>query len=299
VWRTKFIAEEIMKLEIISKYPSGNTHPTPLLFIHGALHGAWCWDVHFLNYFAQHGFAAHAVNLRGHGNSEGRDNLRWTRIADYVEDVANAVRQLPGPPILIGHSMGGFIIQKYLEDHAAPAAVLLSSASPAGLLPTMLRIVRRHPLIFARVNLTLSLFPLVATPRLAREAFFSAGLAEEQLLAYWQQMQDDSFMAFLDMVALDLPKPGKVKTPLLVLGVGRDNMLKPSEIEATARTYNTVSEIITGVAHNSMLEPRWQAVAERILIWLKERELQEPCSSPTTRHSRRAELPVSGRTAPR
>ena len=116
-----------MKLEIISKYPSGSAYPTPLLFIHGTLHGAWCWDVHFLDYFAQHGYAAHAVNLRGHGNSEGREKLRWTRIADYVEDVTNAVGQLPSLPILIGHSMGGFIIQKYLEDHDAPGAVLLSS----------------------------------------------------------------------------------------------------------------------------------------------------------------------------
>jgi alpha-beta hydrolase superfamily lysophospholipase len=80
-------------------------------------------------------------------------------------------------------------------------------------------------------------------------------------------------MAFLDMVALDLPKPAKVKTPLLVLGVARDNMLKPGEIEATARAYNTRSEIIADVAHNSMLETRWQAVAERILVWLKERTL--------------------------
>jgi pimeloyl-ACP methyl ester carboxylesterase len=262
-----------MKLEMISKYPSDGTYPTPLLFIHGALHGAWCWDVHFLDYFAQHGFAAYAVNLRGHGNSEGREKLRWTRIADYVEDVANTVRQLPSPPMLIGHSMGGFIIQKYLEDHTSPAAVLLSSPSPAGLLPTTLRNARRHPLIFAKVNLTLSLFPLVATPRLAREAFFSDDLADEQLLEYWKQMQDDSFIAFLDMVALDLPTPAKVKTPLLVLGVSRDNMLKPSEIEATARAYNTQSEIIADVAHNSMLEPRWQAVAERILVWLNEHKL--------------------------
>ena len=262
-----------MKLEIISRYPSGNTHPTPLLFIHGTLHGAWCWDVHFLDYFAQHGYAAHAVNLRGHGNSEGREKLRWTRIADYVEDVANAVQQLPGSPILIGHSMGGFIIQKYLEKHAAPGAVLLSSPSPAGLLPAALKNARRHPLIFARVNLTLSLFPLVATPQLAREAFFSEEIPEDQLVGYWKQMQDDSFMAFLDMVALDLPQPAKVKTPLLVLGAGWDNMLKPREIEATARAYNTQSEIIPDVAHNSMLELRWQAVAERILAWLKERKL--------------------------
>jgi pimeloyl-ACP methyl ester carboxylesterase len=259
-----------MKLEMISKYPRQNSHPTPLLFIHGTLHTAACWDVYFLDYFAQHGFAAHAVNLRGHGNSEGHERLPWTRIADFVEDVANAVQQLPSPPILIGHSMGGFIVQKYLEDHNAPAAVLLSSPSPAGLLPTAIRTARRQPWAFAKVNLTLSLQPLIATPQLVGEAFFSKDLPEEQLLEYWKQTQDDSFRAFVDMVALDLPKPAKVKTPLLVLGVARDNMIAPSEIEATARAYNTQAEIIPDVAHNSMLDPRWQSVAERILTWLNQ-----------------------------
>jgi pimeloyl-ACP methyl ester carboxylesterase len=257
-----------MKLEIISKYPLENIHLTPLLFIHGTLHTAACWDVRFLDYFAGHGYAAHALNLRGHGNSEGREKLRWTRIADFVEDVENAVQQLPIPPILIGHSMGGFIVQKYLEDHDAPAAVLLSSPSPAGLLPTAIRTARRQPWVFAKVNLTLSLLPLIATPQLVGEAFFSNDLPEEQLLEYWKQTQDDSFMAFLDMVALDLPRPEKVKTPLLVLGAARDNMIAPREIEATARAYNTQAQIIPDVAHNSMLEQQWQSVADRILAWL-------------------------------
>ena len=259
-----------MKLEIISKYPVENQHPTPLLFIHGTLHTAACWDVYFLDYFAQHGYAAHAVNLRGHGNSEGRERLRWTRIADFVEDVSNTVQQSPSPPILIGHSMGGFIIQKYLEDHDAPAAVLLSSASPRGLLPTAIRTARRQPWVFAKVNLTMSLLPMIATPQLVGEAFFSSDLPDELLLDYWRQTQDDSFMAFLDMVALDLPKPEKVKTPLLVLGVARDNMIAPREIEATARAYNTQAQIIPNAAHNSMLDPHWVSVAERILDWLKE-----------------------------
>jgi len=39
------------------------------------------------------------------------------------------------------------------------------------------------------------------------------------------------------------------------------------EIEATARAYNTQAEIIADVAHNSMLEAGWQAVAERNLVW--------------------------------
>ena len=262
-----------MTLEIISKHPVESRHPTPLLFIHGMMHGAWCWDVHFLDYFALHGFAAHAVNLRGHGNSEGRERLRWTRIADYVDDVATVVRQLPSPPILIGHSMGGFVIQKYLEDHNAPGAVLLSSPPPAGLWRTVLRIARRRPLAFARTTLMLSLLPVIASPQLAREAFFSADFPDERLRPYWTLMQDESYMALLDMVALDLPDPVKVKAPLLVLGAARDNMLKPGEIEATARVYHTQCEVIPDVAHNSMLEARWQTVAERILVWLKERTL--------------------------
>jgi pimeloyl-ACP methyl ester carboxylesterase len=268
-----------MKLEVISRYPVARGHPTPLLFIHGMMHGAWCWDVHFLAYFAQRGFAAHAVNLRGHGNSEGRERLRWTRIADYVEDLADVARQLPSPPVLIGHSMGGFVIQKYLEDHEAPGAVLLSSPPPSGLLGTTLRIARRRPLAFAKANLTLSLLPVIATPELAREAFFSDDVPVEQLLAYWKQMQDESYRALLDMVALDRPHPEKVKAPLQVLGVARDNMLSPREIAATARAYRTRAEIIPDVAHNSMLEVRWQTVAGRILAWLNERPAANGTSS--------------------
>ncbi len=260
-----------LRLEIISRRATGTPHATPLLFVHGMMHGAWCWDVHFLDWFAQHGFDAHAVDLRGHGSSEGAGRLRWARIADYVEDVAHAVRQLPRPPILIGHSMGGFVVQKYLERRDAPGAVLLSSPPPRGLLGTFLRIARRRPLAFARANLTLSLRPVIATPALAREAFFSPDLPDERVRAYWSLMQDESYLALLDMIALDRPKPARVETPLLVLGAARDNMLQRAEIEATARAYRTRFEIIPEVAHNSMLEPRWQAVAERMLAWLEER----------------------------
>lgn len=257
-----------MKLEIISRSPSGAMHAAPLLFVHGALHGAWCWEIHFLDYFSQHGFAAHAVNLRGHGRSEGRERLRWTRIADYVEDLVTAMRQLGSAPILIGHSMGSFIIQKYLEDHSAPAAVLLTPPPPTGLRAATLRIAGRHPLAFAKINLTLSLLPLVATPALARDAFFSRDLPEAKLQAYWERMQDDSFLGFLDMLLLDLPKPPRAATHMLVLGAERDNMLTAGEIHATAKAWSAELDIISGVAHNMMLELRWQAVAERIRDWL-------------------------------
>jgi pimeloyl-ACP methyl ester carboxylesterase len=268
-----------MRLEIISKQPAagnssgGSPHDTPLLFIHGMFHGAWCWDVHFLDYFARHGYASYAVNLRGHGNSEGRDKLRWTRIADFVADVDAAVRGLPRPPVVIGHSLGGFVVQKYLEDHDTPGGVLLSSPPPSGMLRPALRMMRRRPLVFARTNLTFNMAPVIASPELAREAFFSADFPDEELRTYWKLMQNESYMALLDMVVFDLPRPEKVRTSMLVLGAARDNMLKPAEIEATARAYHTQAEIIPGVAHNSMLETRWESVATRILTWLRARHL--------------------------
>jgi pimeloyl-ACP methyl ester carboxylesterase len=111
-----------MKLETITRLPQTQTHATPLLFIHGMWHGAWCWDEFFLPFFAEHGYRAAALSLRGHAGSEG--HIRGSTIADYVADVEQVARTFETHPVLIGHSMGGFITQKYLETHNAPAAAI-------------------------------------------------------------------------------------------------------------------------------------------------------------------------------
>jgi pimeloyl-ACP methyl ester carboxylesterase len=165
--------------------------------------------------------------------------------------------------------MGGFVIQKYLEGHDVPGAVLLSSPPPDGLLKTIIRIARRHPLVFAKTNLTCNLKYIVATPALLREAFFSADIPEDELMHYFKQVQNESYMAMLDMAFFSRPEPAKVKTPLLILGASRDNMLDIRQIQACAKAYNTEAEIIPDVAHNSMLEQHWKNVADRILVWLK------------------------------
>ncbi len=259
-----------MHLELISNHPQPQTHPTPLLFVHGAWHGAWCRAEHFLEYFAACGYLAYALSLRGHGGSHGHERLRSTRLAEYVTDLAQIVRHLPRPPILIGHSMGGAVVQKYLEAHAVPAGVLLASVPPTGALAATLRIARRHPLRFAKMNFTFSLYPLVSTPHLTREAFFSASMPEETVQKYFARIQDESYLGFLDMVALNLPRPKRVKTPLLVLGAANDTLFHSYEIAATARAYNTQAVIFPDMAHDMMLEANWQAVADRIIGWLTE-----------------------------
>jgi pimeloyl-ACP methyl ester carboxylesterase len=57
--------------------------------------------------------------------------------------VVAVAERLPTPPVVIGHSMGGFVVQKYLETHQAPAGVLLASIPPRGLGPPHAHTVRR------------------------------------------------------------------------------------------------------------------------------------------------------------
>jgi pimeloyl-ACP methyl ester carboxylesterase len=259
-----------MYLQVVNEQPESHAKSTPILFVHGMWHGAWCWKEHFLPYFAQHGYASYALNLRGHDGSEGRDRLRWTSLNDYVVDVEQVVDPMHTSPIMIGHSMGGMIVQKYLEHNQAPAAVLLASTSPHGVLPTTLRLARRHPLAFTKVGLTFSMYPLVSTPQLAQDAFFSADMSQEQLTRYSARLQDESYRAVLDMIVLDLPHPEKVKTPMLVLGGTDDRLVSPDEVRTTARAYGTEAELFSNMAHDMMLEAGWQAVADRILNWLNE-----------------------------
>ena len=263
-----------MRLEVISKEPtSKNPRPTPVLFVHGLFAGSWCWTEHFTDYFAARGYSTHALSLRGHGQSEGREGLRWIRLADYVDDVAQVVAQLPAQPVLIGHSYGGAIIQKYLETRTAPSAVLLASVPPQGILMTALRTARRHPLLFLKANLFLSLYPLVSTPALVREAFFSVGLSEEKVRDYQARMTDESFMGFLDMLFLNLPKPARITTPILAIGAANDAYLRPGQVEATARAYYTQAIMFPNMGHGMMLEEGWEAVADRIIAWLNKKGL--------------------------
>jgi hypothetical protein len=46
--------------------------------------------------------------------------------------------------------------------------------------------------------------------------------------------------------------------------------LEPGEVEATARAYNTRAEIMPDLAHDMMLEERWEVVAARIIEWLRQ-----------------------------
>ena len=255
-------------LELIDKGSCSDTHPTPLLFVHGGWHAAWCWDEHFLDFFADNGYRALALSLRGHGGSPAAKPIHTISIADYVEDVVTVAEGLPTPPVVIGHSTGGFVVQKYLETHQAPAGVLLASIPPKGIGPFLMRWTKRQPWPMTRALLTGKSLHIFRSPEIVREKFFSQRTPEAEVLRYAALLQEESQRVSRDASLLLLPHPKRVTTPLLVLGAGRDGCFTVKEAHATARAYGTEAEIFPDMGHNMMLEPGWASVAERIHSWM-------------------------------
>jgi pimeloyl-ACP methyl ester carboxylesterase len=263
-------------MELIDKGQASQIHPYPLLFVHGAWHGAWCWDEHFLDYFAERGFRVLAPSLRGHGASSLEKSLRMCPISEFLDDVVSVAQQLPSPPVMVGHSMGGFVVQKYLEDHDAPAAVLVASAPPRGQLRSLLRSMRRHPWRSTKFAFTGSPAHLYGSPAGARELFFGTGAPDSVVNATASRLQPDSTRAmFFDMVVGDLVNTKKISTPMLVMGGDNDQIYPPSDIRRTAKAYHTQPVLIPDMGHEIMVEPGWNVVADTIASWLRRQGLCE------------------------
>lgn len=259
-----------MKLEVITRVPSGKPRPTPLLFVHGSYSGAWVWDRHFLPFFAERGYEAHALSLRGHGASEGRELLPFCRLRDYVADLEQVVSALPRPPVLIGHSMGGMIVQKVLHRRRVPATVLMAPVPPHGLLGSMLGIALANPMLYHEMAWAQALGPRSVDAGSLRRALFSDDMPDDDVRCYLDRFQYESTLVIFDLLGLDLPpsRP-RLDLPVLVLGAANDGFVFSGALEATARTYRTRPEILPDIAHAMMLDHGWEAVARRILDWLE------------------------------
>lgn len=260
-------------LEILRREPPAVAvaRRTPVVFVHGAFVGAWCWAEHFLDCFAARGFHGIAPSLRGHGASEGRAQLQHTGINEYVADLERAVATLHGPPpVLVGHSMGGLVVQRYLERHPATAAVLMASVPPNGLMPSTWRMLLSDPLLFAQFGLMQGLGPRAVDLDVARRAVFSDHLPEAELARYARYMQPESQRAICEMSAGATPRPWRVRPrpPMLVLGAEDDALFSVGEVRASADLWGAEWEVLPGMAHAMMLEPGWETVADRIMKWL-------------------------------
>lgn len=119
----------------VSSSSSSSLPKPPLLFVHGSGHAAWCWAENFMPYYSERGFDTVAVSLRGRGKSGPPPSgaKAGGNLDSHAEDVAAVAEMLVGegqrPPIVVGHSFGGMVAQKYALRGKEKVSSLPSSAS--------------------------------------------------------------------------------------------------------------------------------------------------------------------------
>jgi pimeloyl-ACP methyl ester carboxylesterase len=179
--------------------------------------------------------------------------------------------------VLVGHSIGGLAVQKYLECGPAQGAVLPATFPRGGTLGAVARLAARHPVVLAKATVSLRLRPLVASRALVRELFFAPTTPKALVEEVWGRLQDESYLAFLDTMVV-WARPRRVRVPVLVLGAERDGFFTVGETRRLAAAYRTQAEIYAGMGHNLMLDQGWQKVADRIDTWIRELPIPDrPC----------------------
>lgn len=262
------------KLEVVHHAPKKDIGAPPLLFIHGAFTGAWCWEQHFLQWFADRGYHAYALSLRGHGESEGHDRLHDFGIDDYVEDVARVVESLPAQPVLIGHSMGGFVAQKYIIGSQAAGMILIASVPPSGLIGPAMSLAALRPTLLWQLGSMQMHDEQYMTMDQVRTALFSDNVPVELISKCMAKFQNESRKACMDMYGFGMPYAAPLtNTDVMVIGAGKDLLISTPHVYATAAMYGVPANIFNDLGHGVMLEPGWEEVTIAIDDWLREKAI--------------------------
>jgi len=238
-----------------------------IVFVHGAWHGKWCWDKYFRAAFTEGGYHVVTFDLPAHDTNGKIKGINKYSIGDYVKALETEVAQLDSEPIIIGHSMGGLIVQKYLEKNTCKKVVLMASVPPYGIIKTTLRFLKKAHTYPALLGL--NLYGLVNSLEKSREAFFSKELSNEDLEEYTNKLCSESLKAFLQMMLPRIKYNYHHKIPILVIGAKDDKIFLEAEVKATAKKYKADLIMFDNIGHDMMLDVHHERVSNEIINWLE------------------------------
>lgn len=254
---------------VVERPAPGAPKRAPVLLVHGVFVGAGSLKN------AQQGLAARghgtaAVHLRGRFGSRPVDDIGRVGIADFVNDVIDAARYLERvckqPPVLLGHSMGGLLVQKAAEAGVGVAAVLVCPAPPRGIVALTARIARR-------------MAPYVPAMLLSRPAMMSREDADDVALncvpperraaIYAEDFVRDSGRALREM-ALGVPVDARrVHCPVLCLAGADDRFVPARTVQKVAARYGARYRVYQGHGHVLFEEPGWERPLAETAEWIE------------------------------
>ena len=259
-----------------------------VLFIHGLWLHADSWAP-WTELFQKAGYTPLAPGWPGTSDTveETRshpDQVAGKGIDDVVEHYAQIIRGLDAPPVVIGHSFGGLIVQRLLSQGLASAGVAIDPAPIKGVLalpPSALRVASIALKSPANKHKAVAL---------TREQFrygFGNALSEQEsneLYDRWAipspglPLFEGAFAAFSPHSPAKVDTRNSTRGPLLVTAGGKDHTVPPAISRSTVKLYRHSSAVtdhreFPDRGHSLTIDSGWRDVADAVLHWLKEKSL--------------------------
>lgn len=229
---------------------------------------------HVMAALADAGIASLALDLRGHGRSDGT-RVFVERFEDYADDANRAVAKAralaPGLPLfVIGHSMGGLATVLLALDHGAGlAGIVLSS-------PGLRNAIKVPAWKDALGKVMARLLPKLAIPTglpaewVSRDpevvaAYSSDPLVTHKATARW-------YAEFLKAQGRAMAEARKITMPILILTAGKDKLVEPA---AQRELFDAVGSPdkehipYPELYHEIFNEPEQAAVFADLARWVK------------------------------
>jgi len=254
--------------------------PKSIVMIHGMSCSSWCWDS-FTSYFEDKGYKCYTPILRHHEvNPLGKPPLELgtTGIRDYIKDLEKFILTLDEKPILMGHSMGGLLVQILLAKGLGIKGVLLAPAPPRGINALSWSALKYFPLFFKtwpfwkkpfRISFKLAVYAfLQRTPgadhkKIYKRLVYESGRAASEI-SLW--MFDQKKSSKVDESKIDLP--------MLIISGSLDRILPAPVVKKIYRKYHRNAEYkeFKNNTHWLIAEQGWEEVAGYIATWIEDKE---------------------------
>lgn len=255
-----------------------------IMMIHGMWCGEWVWE-NYKKFFESKGYRCITPVLRHHSGCVGdisANPVGTTSLLDYAQDLEEEIYRLDEKPILMGHSMGGLIAQMLGSRGLAKALVLLTPASPRGIIALRPSVVRSF-----WSSLTKPAFwrkPIKQTFGEAVYAMMHLLPAGEQRRVYERLVPESGRAGFemgfwlLDPRQATRVDSSRITCPTLVISGAQDKLTPPSVVRSVANKYKSAATLkeFPGHAHWVVSEPGWEEIAGYCSNWLDEALVKVP-----------------------